>query len=283
MRNQDELFRLSLGTLRCIREVTSSRSIPIAAERLGISQAAVSQHIAKFEKLSGMPVLSSSGNGPRSGALLPLLDAVAEVERSIGQILEGASRLRVGVSDCLASHYYASLPTRIELPADIDLQISNAARLVQMFQQGGLDVVIGPLPEDQVDAHLYATTELVWIAGTWPGESAELPVVLNASESPYAQNAEAALKRANIRYRVVARVDDQLALLQCVANGLGCAVVPAFMVDHLPKSISVVRDRLPRVNGATIGMMRRKLRQPSRSVARLFDSLLRGARGVEFH
>ncbi len=76
---------LSFATLRAAEAVIDTRSLTGAAQKLGISQPAVSMHLGRLEKAIGTPLIKKLGN--------PII-VKEEISRLIRQMLDLERRLR---------------------------------------------------------------------------------------------------------------------------------------------------------------------------------------------
>src|SRR5438128_3988294 len=103
---------LDVRLLQTFREVAMRGSFSLAAEELGFTQPAISQHLARLERHLGVKVLDRTGRGvsltPAGEALLAETDAVlASVRRAEKAAQEAggvhARQLRVGAFPSAAS------------------------------------------------------------------------------------------------------------------------------------------------------------------------------------
>lgn len=252
MKIEHDLHRLSLATIRCVREVMLAQSVSVAAQRLEISQPAVSQHLARFEKLSGIAVVSRTGNtlSANLAPVAPFLAAVAELERVLALVgRTETSRPRIGLDSGIAHFYYAGCAQRYDLTAYYDLHIGTAPVLEAMYARGELDILVQPVLPGQPEPSLTIAIERAWIGrrfgppprgGKTPADP--IPLIAGTDDPPGASAGERTLRQAGLNCRIVARVDDQMALLGLVAAGAGYAEIPAALVASLPHTIASVDD-----------------------------------------
>src|SRR5690606_3741782 len=199
------LERLSLGTIRCVREVLASKSVTVAAERIGISQSAVSQQIARFEKLSGIPVVARNGTKLTvcSDEVARLIFAIMEPIDTMRYIALGkdAGKLRLGLCDYLAARYCDDIDRYMKLNETFDVCIGRPSSIAEMFNDGGLDVVARPLFHHEGEVDIMVDVPLVWVASNGfkldpggNGRPTPIPVILEATLSPYSYYAERSLR-----------------------------------------------------------------------------------------
>ncbi|MGX9393961.1 LysR family transcriptional regulator (plasmid) [Nitrobacteraceae bacterium UC4446_H13] len=138
---------LDLQHLLIIREVDHSGSLTAAADKLGLSQSAVSHAIRRFEERSGVALWEKEGRGVRltqaggylltlAGRVLPQIDHAERVLHEFAQGHRGA--LRVGM-EC---HPCQRWLTRVVDPylrrwTTVDLDVTTA------FRFGGLAALLG--------------------------------------------------------------------------------------------------------------------------------------------
>src|SRR3954471_25035263 len=103
---------LDIRLLQTFREVAMRGSFSLAAEELGFTQPAVSQHLARLERHLGVKVLERTARGvkvtPAGEALLAeteaVLSSVRQAERAAKAARGGvAARVRVGASPAAAA------------------------------------------------------------------------------------------------------------------------------------------------------------------------------------
>lgn len=275
------LERLSLGTIRCVREVLAFKSVTLAAERLGITQPAVSQQVARFEKLSGIPIIARHGNNltVRSDAVAALITAIVEAEDTLRHIARGedGSKPRLGMCDCFAAYHCHSIDRYLELGREFDIHVGRPSGLAEMFARGELDVVVRPLFHHEGDLDLTIDVPLIWVAASEPwtgggGDPAEpVPVILETNLSPYSYYAERLLEEAHVPYKIVARVDDHLVRSHFVAAGLGCTAIPKFLMRSLPAATRAVA-RIPKTNRVRFGLSHNKKSIPYKHASDIFET-----------
>ncbi|MCO6181015.1 LysR family transcriptional regulator [Ciceribacter sp. RN22] len=282
MGRYESLERLSLGTIRCVREVLACQSVSGAAERLGITQPAVSQQVARFEKLSGIPIITRNGNNfvVRSDAVAGLIATIVEAENTLRNIARGESRTkpRLGICDYIAAQYCYAIEQYTQLSRDFDIHVGRPASLIEMFNRGEIDVVVRGLFHHESATELMTEVPLVWVGACkpWTDQGSDpnepLPVILETNQSPYAYYGERLLQEARTPYRVVARIDDHLVRSHFVAACLACTAIPKFLMRSLPAQ-TVKLPRIPNVAHVRFGLFYNKKSMPYKGAERIFDNL----------
>ncbi|RIJ09072.1 LysR family transcriptional regulator [Pseudomonas sp. 91RF] len=155
----NDLRRIDLNLLVILDALLSEQHVTRAAERLHLSQPAVSHALARLRDLLGDPLLVRAGAGlaPTARALelvAPLAEALAQVQSLLApNTFDPASArrtFRLAMSDYGAAIILPGLirTLRAEAPG-IDLQIRHASRegMVEGLLNGDIDLAAGVLPE----------------------------------------------------------------------------------------------------------------------------------------
>ncbi|MGP6430855.1 LysR family transcriptional regulator [Pseudomonas paraglycinae] len=159
MHRMNDLRRIDLNLLVILDALLSEQHVTRAAERLHLSQPAVSHALARLRDLLGDPLLVRAGSGlvPTARALelaAPLAETLAQVQSLLApNTFDPASArrtFRLAMSDYGAAIILPGLirTLRTEAPG-IDLQISHASRegMVEGLLNGDIDLAAGVLPE----------------------------------------------------------------------------------------------------------------------------------------
>ncbi|WP_199913005.1 LysR family transcriptional regulator [Pseudomonas glycinae] len=159
MHQMNDLRRIDLNLLVILDALLSEQHVTRAAERLHLSQPAVSHALARLRDLLGDPLLVRAGSGlvPTARALelaAPLAETLAQVQSLLApNTFDPASArrtFRLAMSDYGAALFLPGLirTLRAEAPG-IDLQISHASRegMVEGLLNGDIDLAAGVLPE----------------------------------------------------------------------------------------------------------------------------------------
>ncbi|WP_407866662.1 LysR family transcriptional regulator [Phyllobacterium phragmitis] len=281
------LERLSLGTIRCVHEVLACKSVTVAAERIGISQSAVSQQIARFEKLSGIPIIVRNGTKLTvcSDEIARLIFTMMEPIDTMRCLALGkeVGKLRLGVCNHIAAHFCRDIKRYVELGREFDVHIGRPSNISEMFNQGELDVVVRPLFHHEGELDLMFDVPLVWVASngfeTKSGDNsgmAPLPVILEATSSPYSYYAERSLREAQISYKIASRTDDNLVRMHLVAAGLGCTTIPKFALSAVSDTEIRVFGNIPETSRIRFGLFYNKKKLQYKKATRIFDFISDG-------
>ncbi len=155
-------MQIQLRHFRCLVTVAQERNLARAADKLSLTQPAVSKTLAELEAITGARLvdrgrrgatLTSAGEELLSHALL-VLDAVAKAQDALTPSAQKlAPRLRVGALPSVAP---ALLPGGLDAfhkhapDAQISVRTDENARLLADLRTGDLDLVVGRM----ADPHL---------------------------------------------------------------------------------------------------------------------------------
>lgn len=158
-----DLPNLTVHQLLYVRAAASAPTLALAAERLGVSQPALSQGLAEVERRLGATLFDRRG---RTRVPAPALDAVVNVaklvlaavddlDRYLADLATGSSgSLRVGMIDTAALGRFAQplAAFREQLPAvRTTLRVDGSVRLSEHVADGALDLAIVVVPNTVVD------------------------------------------------------------------------------------------------------------------------------------
>ncbi len=145
---------LDLRRLRALRAVVETGSVTAAAEEVGYTPSAISQHVTSLERETGTVLLERAGRGVRPTAAGRLLAShAAEVMAKVAEAEAALAALRAGEMGTLR---VASFPTagaalvppalarlRRRMPAlEVDLRVAEAHESLPMVRQGELDLAV---------------------------------------------------------------------------------------------------------------------------------------------
>ncbi|HEY3088167.1 MAG TPA: LysR substrate-binding domain-containing protein [Jatrophihabitantaceae bacterium] len=228
--------------LRSFLAVAQSLSFTQAAQRLGVRQPTVSQHVRKLEEAVGRPLFIRD---TRSVTLTADGEALAGFARTILAAHEQAAgyfsgsglrgRLRFGVSDDLALTQlprilrdFRQLYPRI----DLELTVAQSGALHRRLESGHLDVAFVKHDVGDGRGRLVRRDRLVWAAVQGARLSADRPMPLVVYQAPSLSRSRAveALHRAGRPYRITCTVRGVNGILAAARAGLGVAIFARSLV-----------------------------------------------------
>ncbi|WFU08205.1 LysR family transcriptional regulator [Rhizobium sp. CB3090] len=234
---------LDLTQLRSFVAVEQMGSFTLAAERLGLGQSTVSQHIQRLETTLGRKLLARdthrvvlTGDGE---ALLGHARQMLSIEGEVQQLFAGNSlrgNLRLGVSEDFVT---SRLPDVLEEfvrshpSVDLELTVALSGTLYEMQDNGDLDLVLAKRRLGDARGKLVYREPLVWLARD-PDRIRKLaaPLPLIAFPPPSITRAAAleALRRQQVPWRIVCTCGSLSGLTAAARAGMGVLVQPRSMV-----------------------------------------------------
>ncbi|AYG60412.1 LysR family transcriptional regulator [Rhizobium jaguaris] len=233
---------LDLIQLRSFVAVEQMGSFTLAAERLGLGQSTVSQHIQRLETTLSRKLLARdthrvvlTGDGE---ALLGHARQMLSIEGEVQQLFAGNSlrgNLRLGVSEDFVT---SQLPDVLEEfvrshpSVDLELTVALSGTLYEMQDNGDLDLVLAKRRLGDIRGTLVYREPLVWLARD-PERICALaaPLPLIAFPAPSVTRAVAleALRRQQVPWRIVCTCGSLSGLTAAARAGMGVLVQPRSM------------------------------------------------------
>ncbi|BAB53012.1 LysR family transcriptional regulator [Mesorhizobium erdmanii] len=269
---------LDLVQLRSFVTVQQMGSFTFAAERLGLGQSTVSQHIGKLEAALGRQLLARDTHKvvltPDGEALLGHARTLLSIEGQV-QALFTAQRLRgtlrLGVSEDLVT---SRLPLVLEdfvrshPSVDLELTVALSGVLYQMQDNGELDLVLAKRRLGDSRGRLVYREPLVWLARDPEHvlSLAALPLIAFPAPSVTRSIALEVLERHRMPWRIVCTCGSLSGLTAAARAGMGVLVQPQSMSPPGLKEIS--SGRLPPLEDVEFVLI------PSKSADRALVSAL---------
>jgi LysR family pca operon transcriptional activator len=167
-RRDAALNRIRLRHLQCFLAVAESGTLRGAAERLAISQPAVTKTLAELEQMLGCTLFERGRGGARPTAeaeafLRHASASVQSLQAAVDSVLRGPSPpLRIGALPTVAPRLPPVIASLMAAHPGLQLQV-HTGRNVQLLAQlraGDLDAVVGRLADPEAMAGL--SFELLW-------------------------------------------------------------------------------------------------------------------------
>ncbi|PTU30173.1 LysR family transcriptional regulator [Stenotrophobium rhamnosiphilum] len=257
---------MNLNHLSIFHAVASCKSISGGAQRLHISQSAVSKQLGEFERTLGVTLFDRLPRGVRiteAGKLLQgyanrLFALEAEAEEAIGDLQKHIrGRITIGASRTIGGYLLPAILAnyRQQYPGvELSLQVENSNTIENRLIAGEIDIGFaeGIVGSDLLEYHVFANDELVLIAAPKHPITKHSPVPL-ATMMQYpilmhevGSGTRAVTERAFATKKLTLRPSMTLAsteaLKQTVATGAGIAVLSAFAIktEVAAKTLAVV-------------------------------------------
>lgn len=251
-------MRLNYHHLRYFREVAHEGNLTRAADRLNISQSALSTQIRQLEERLGHALFERSGRAmtlTEAGRIAldhaeRIFDVGDDLVATLAQGGAAAAPLRVGALSTLSRNFQLRF-LRPALDEGVDLQLSSGSSrtLLGALENLSLDVVLltDPPPRDSFPdlvAHRIAE-QSVGLHGrperlahdTLRDLLASEPVIL-PTESSIRTGFDSLVARLGVTPRIAATVDDMAMIRLLAREGVGLAVTPAVVLaDELEQGV----------------------------------------------
>lgn len=265
--------RLNLTQVTTLRELARRGTLAAAADHLGYTPGAVSQHLSSLEATLGVALVQ------RAGRHLVLTDAGRVMVERSEELLAAEARavsatraardsvagpLVVGTWGSTAAGLLAPVVARLSeafpevvvTSREVDLDaVSAAVRHGEVDVAFGLDYVDAPIPRDQAVARTLLQPEEFAVAlarGAVPrsargrrtaeiGLLRDLDWILPPEGTQYGRALRSGLRRRNVEPRVVHEVTDTAASLQLASAGLGATLTTPLMLRLNPGDLVTLR------------------------------------------
>ena len=291
---------LNPAHVRTLAAVAREGSFSRAAQRLHLSQPAVSLHVRALEERLGVPVLARRRRRPvltRAGTVLLAhagrafaeLAAAEHAVRALRGVIGGPVRLGTGAT---AGIYL--LPDRLRAlrrrhpGVELSLVTGNSAEIVAAVAAGDLDagIVTFPVTGRRLAVAPFFTDALVAIAppgvrglprAMTPALLTRQPLILYERGGTIRRVIDGWFRAARVAPRVAMELGDAEAIKRLVAAGLGWAVTSAVAVETERRSgaLRVLPLRPPLTRA--LGIVRRR-EAPSPALEALLGALERPPR-----
>ncbi len=237
---------LNYHHLRYFREVAHEGHLTRAAERLNLSQSALSAQIKTLEARLGHPLFLRVGRRlelTEVGRIaLDHADRIFATGEELIATLSGTAAerppLRVGALSTLSRNFQIRFlkPIMDRDDAEIVLSSGSQARLMEALTALALDVVLTTTPPetdsgliahrlDEQPVAIHGRPDL--LAGKTLAELLTTVPVILPTESSIRTGFDSLVARLGVRPRIAARVDDMAMVRLLARDGLGLAIAPS--------------------------------------------------------
>jgi DNA-binding transcriptional LysR family regulator len=286
---------LNLDQLTTFAAVVELGGFSAAADRLSLSQPAVSMQIRQLERRLGVPLLERIGRRTQpTAAGRELLPHIRRIDGAIGGALEAvghfsrgvAGRVRLGTGATACT--YLLPPSLGELrrrfpSLELMVRTGNTSDILKAVDENDLDIAVVTLPalgrsfavEPLVEDEIVA----VFNSGSVPPQKmvaanlAMLPVVLYEQGGNSRRVIDDWFRRAGINLKPVMELGNVEAIKQLVAAGLGCGLLPHLAVSGDPAGL-LIRSLAPPLH-RRIAMVLRCDKTPDRALREVIAALRR--------
>jgi LysR family transcriptional activator of nhaA len=263
---------LNYHHLHLFRAVAHDGNLTRTAQKLNLSQSAISVQIRKLEDRLGHPLFDRRGRQlhlTEAGRIaLDHADAIFAVGDELLGTLRDAGRglqvLRVGALATLSRNFQLGFlrPVLGQPGTEVILRSGSLSELLTLLETLNLDVVLTNQPPQRDATTPFVSHRLaeqpVSLVGTparlkstrnLPHRLATLPIILPSTNSSIRIGFDALVAQLGIRPGIVAEVDDMAMMRLLAREDVGLAVLPLIAIkDELQQGILIEADRLPGIS-----------------------------------
>lgn len=263
---------LNYHHLHLFRAVAHDGNLTRTAEKLHLSQSAISVQIRKLEDRLGLPLFERRGRQmhlTEAGRIaLDHADAIFAVGDELLGTLRDAGRglqvLRVGALATLSRNFQLGFlrPVLGRPGTEVILRSGSLSELLTLLETLNLDVVLTNQPPQRDATTPFVSHRLaeqpVSLVGTparlkstrnLAQRLATLPIILPSTNSSIRIGFDALVAQLGIRPSIVAEIDDMAMMRLLAREDAGLAVLPLIAIkDELEQGILIEADRLPGIS-----------------------------------
>lgn len=291
------MAQLNYHHLRYFWMIANEGHLTRAAERLHVSQSALSIQLRQLEESLGQPLFTREGKRlllTEAGRIA--LDYANAIFRSGDELIslmhgQAARRqlVRIGAVATLSRNFQMELVRPLLDREDIELILRSGSlpELLRQLHTHTIDLVLSnrPVPRDaEANWHCHLVEEQpVSLVGRpisestpfrFPEDLSDTSLLLPSIESEIRTAFDFLLEQAEIRPRVIAEVDD-MAMLRLLARYSGhlALVPPVVVLDELRSGALIERCRIPELRERFYAIIPRR-RFPNAIIRELLEPLL---------
>tara|TARA_R110000868_G_scaffold168175_4_gene402760 strand:- start:560 stop:1408 length:849 start_codon:yes stop_codon:yes gene_type:complete len=261
--------------LQCFIAVAESSSVTKAGAQIGRTQSAVSQQIAKLERMLGKPLfirgkhfsLTSDGEiflGYARQIFSLHCEAIERFNKP-----ELAGEVRFGMPEDFASVYlsdvlvnFSRLHPRILVNIECDLTLN----LFERFKRAEFDLILVKMnrPQEFPNGLDICSEKLEWVGDMSlmaRNQDKPLPLVLSPQPCVYRARAIKALDKSGIKWRLAFSSPSYTGTIAAVKAGIGMTVLPRTMIPAQLNAIN--HSRLPALDDTHLCLLRHEPGNPA--------------------
>lgn len=242
--------------LKYFLEVADAANITHAAEKLYISQQALSNQIQKLENSLGVklferkPTLTLTYAGSRLYTYAKdILEREAALQKELEEIGEGErGSVTIGISytrgrvflPLILPEFHTRFPN-----VELKLHEGNSAQLKEELENGTVDIVIAAdrFSKAEFETEALMTEQLYWCGkpqfmdAVRKGEFSGIPFVLMIKENRIRMIIDSFFAKQGITPKIVTESDNIETVLSLAAEGMGVTVYPAQFLENRKNTV----------------------------------------------
>ncbi len=280
------MIDLDIGNLRAFLAIVEEGGFTRAALRLNRTQSGISMQIKRLEDALATklfaerkpPSLTPAGERLLTQArrLIALHDET--IARTKGADIVG--HVRIGTPDDYVEALMPSILRGLAIThpqVEVDVHCALSVDLIRAVNHGRLDLAVITRPPDLAGGVTVRREPLYWVAAHAElAAMRPLPLALFSPGCMFRDTVQAALKAADIDYRIAYQSVSLASLVAAVSEGLAVAVLAR---NSMPKGLAVLGpdDGLPRLPDIDIAVFT-KAGDVSPAVSAVRDSVVEAVR-----
>lgn len=232
-------MRLDTESLRALKLVAETGNVSLAAERLSLTQSAVSWKLRRLEERLGHTLLRREGRVLRptqqGQELIEYADRILSAHDAAVQWFRGSAltgSIRLGTTDDVATSRVADIAGRFRWAhpgIQLQVQVASSLQVADWVEAGDIDLAVMPIEQAEIkehDFHLWSEA-LQFVQATEGSfsEQSALPLVTFGSKCFYRQIATSLLDDAGIAYEEVLQSASIAGVRAAVSAGFGVALM----------------------------------------------------------
>ena len=284
---------MELAALRTFLAVLEEGGILAASRKLNTVQSNVTGRIQRLEAELGQELFHRSGRrlelAPAGRALRGYAEQMLALEQqtrsAIGNLGEQSGELRIGSMETFAAmHLPGGLMRLRSRHPRVKLRVETGAtkQLVEKVRARKLDCAFvgGPVDDPLLAGEVVATEELALITAR-DRESEQLPLIVFREGCAYRARALTWQRDCGHPDVEVMDLGTLDGILGCVAVGLGCTLMPRWVVDNSMYADQLAKQKLPpEIAEIPTLLIRRRDMPQLAAFATLRDSIVEGCGSV---
>jgi DNA-binding transcriptional LysR family regulator len=287
---------LKLDQLQTFVRVIELGSFSAAAERLHVSQPAVSLQVRQLERKLGVRLVERvARRATPTAAGCELVKHARRIENAVAAALDemstyasgtlGRVRIGTGATACIYLLPAALRDLRRRFPTlEITVTTGNSGDVLKAVEANTLDIGLVTLPAPGRMLEVTPVLEDAFVAVTaadddrlskpvTPAALAKLPVVLYEAGSNARRIVDQWFARAGVSVVPVMELGSVEAIKELVGAGLGCAVLPASAVRKTAERVPIVSRPLSPKLQRTLALVVRKDKTLTRGLQETIKAL----------
>ena len=290
------MAELNYHHLRYFHVVAHEGHLTRAAERLNVSQSALSSQIRQLEERLGQPLFERRDRAlhlTEAGRIaLDHADAIFAAGQELVSVLKQGAQtrvpLRIGAIATLSRNFQLAFLDPVLARDDVAVILRSGSRteLFEALALLQLDLVLTNQPPDTDALTPFITHRiaeqpvgLIGIPALCPpalslaDRLAGVPLILPATSSGPRADFDALASRLGVTPRIAAEVDDMAMVRLLAREGVGLAVIPPIVVkDELASGVLVNADHLPGIRETFFAVTTRR-KYPNPLLASLLEPM----------